>query len=230
MYSYCLYCYIGSILAFLLSGCSGSEYPISSLYFDSKQLHLCQETIDKKTNRFKLRVRCYDDNPQSPCFVEIKRRLNSVIVKDRARLPKDLLGRVIMDYHIPNTLYKNDQDIIRQFQLYLHSLQACPVVMVRYNRQAFEDDSSNRVRITFDRNLNYKSFNHPSVTTNGSGWQTIPMDFVILEIKFTNNYPLWLNDLVKIFDLKQTAMSKYVSSVQQSCVMGFCAPVCEIGI
>ena len=210
--------------------CPDLQYFISSLYFDSEQLHLCHETRDKKANRFKLRVRCYDNNPESPCFVEIKRRANSVILKDRARLPKNLLNKVIMDYHVPSTLYKKDQEILRQFQLYLYSLQARPVVMVRYKRQAFEDDSNNRVRITFDRYLNYRPPNGTVPTTNGLGWQNVPMDFTILEIKFTKSFPLWLNGLVKIFDLKQTAMSKYASSVQQSCAMGLCAHLCEIGV
>lgn len=210
--------------------CPDNQYPISSLYFDSDQLHLCQETMDKKTNRFKLRIRCYDANPQSPCFVEIKRRLNSVILKGRARLSKDMVQSVLQGDSIPDTLYKKDQDIIRQFQFYLRVLQARPIVLVRYMRQAFEDDSQNRVRVTFDRNLSFKTVNDPVVTTNGTGWTTVPLDFVILEIKFTNYYPVWLNDLVKIFDLKQTSMSKYVSTVKQSCSMGYYSPRCQIGV
>lgn len=210
--------------------CPDFKYLISSLYFDSDNLHLCKETIEKKTNRFKLRIRCYDDKPESPCFFEIKRRLNSVILKDRARLSKDMLAKVVQEHYIPEKLYKKDKDTLLQFQFYLRALKARPVVMVRYSRQAFEDDSSNRVRITFDRELCFKSVDHPVVTTNGSGWQNVPMDFVVLEIKFTNRYPAWLSDMVKIFDLKQTSMSKYVSTVQQSCSMGFCSPRCLIGI
>lgn len=210
--------------------CPDFEYLISSLYFDSNDLHLCKETLEGKTNRFKLRIRCYDDKPDTPCFFEIKRRLNSVILKDRARMPKDLVPRIVRDYYVPEKLYAKDRDTLLQFQLYLRALQARPVVLVRYMRQAFEDDSCNRVRITFDRELSFKSANTPLITTNGSGWHQIPMDFVVLEIKFTNRYPVWLNDMVKIFDLKQTAMSKYCSSVTQSCTMGFCSPQCQIGI
>ncbi|MBC8379309.1 MAG: polyphosphate polymerase domain-containing protein [Planctomycetes bacterium] len=206
------------------------EYPISSLYFDSDQLHLCKETMERKTNRFKLRVRTYDDDVKSPCFVEIKRRLNNVILKDRCRIPKEMLERVIRDMYVPDSLYKNDEKSLMQFQFYLRSLCARPVVLVRYMRQAFEGDSNTRVRITFDRKLSFKSTNRPKVILNGGGWRRIPMDFVILEIKFTGRYPLWLSEMVKVFDLKQTAMSKYVSSVRQSCSMGFCAPTCSIGI
>ena len=204
----------------------GHEYPISSLYFDSDNLHLCNETMQGKKNRFKLRIRCYDDNPESICFFEIKRRINSVIFKSRARIPKVHLLDAIRGNRVGSGLYKKDRETLDQFNFYLQSLRANPVLSVRYMRQAYEGDSSNRVRITFDRELAFKAVDTPVVSINGQGWHTIPMDFVILEIKFTDRYPFWLTDMVKIFDLKQTAMSKYVSSVKQSCNMGFCAPTC----
>ncbi len=206
------------------------EYPISSLYFDSSHLHLCKETINKKTNRFKLRIRCYDDNPDTPCFVEIKRRLNSVIMKDRARLSKDVMGRVVQEMYVPPSLYKKDQKTLRQFQFYLRTLCARPVVLVKYKRQAFEGDSRNRVRVTFDRRLSYKTPDRPILEVDGPDWHEVPMDFVVLEIKFTNRYPLWLSDMAKVFDLKQTAMSKYVSTVKQSCSLGYCAPLYSVGM
>lgn len=201
------------------------EYLISSLYFDSSNFHLAKETMEKKNNRFKLRIRCYDDEPDTPCFVEIKRRLNTVILKDRARLSKDDLGRVVENMYIPESLYKKDKNTLRQFQFYLRVLNARPIHLVRYKRQAYEGCSNNRVRITFDRELCFKTVNRPILTVNGSDWHRTPMGFVVLEIKFTERYPLWLSDMVKMFDLKQTSMSKYVSTVKQSCSMGFCAPI-----
>ncbi len=206
------------------------EYLICSLYYDSDGLDLCRETIEQKVNRFKLRVRFYDDDPQTPCFFEIKRRLNGIILKDRARLSKSMFVKASRELYLPGDLWKKDRDALCQFQFYLRALQAHPVVLVRYHRQAFEDDTLNRVRITFDRQLTFKTVSEPVLSTNGGGWQRVPMDFVVLEIKFTNRYPAWLNDMVKIFDLKQSAMSKYVSSIQQSCSMGFCGPRCHLGI
>ena len=200
------------------------EYPISSLYFDSDHLHLANETIDKKKNRFKLRIRCYDDKPESMCFFEIKRRLNTVILKDRARIPKSQILNALAGSKISAPLYKKDEKALDQFRFYVKNLCARPILLVRYQRQAYEGDSSNRVRITFDRQLDFRTVRTPEVTTNGPGWCNVPMEFVILEIKFTDRYPFWLTDMVKIFDLKQTAMSKYVSTVKQSCNAGFCNP------
>lgn len=209
--------------------CPDYQYRISSTYFDSEELHLCRETIEQKKNRFKLRVRCYDEDPNTPCFFEVKRRLNNVILKDRARMSKSDFKRAVEDLYTPGGLYKKDREILNQFQFYLQILQARPIVMVRYMRQAYEDDSRNRIRVTFDRGLSFKVPDSPIIETNGTDWYPVPMDFVILEIKFNDRYPLWLNDVVKIFDLKQTAMSKYVSSVEQSCSMGFCSPRCLVG-
>lgn len=205
----------------------GYQYPISSLYMDSSSLTLCSETLRGKKNRFKLRIRGYDDNPQSPVFLEVKRRINNVILKSRVMAEKEALTRILNGRYTPSYTYEKDRQAFQQFMLYVTSLNARPVVLIRYMRQAFEGDSDNRVRITFDRQLSFKTTRQPTVCLNGSGWKSVTMDFVILEIKFTARYPLWLSDMVKIFDLKQSAMSKYVSSVQQSCALGFCAPGIE---
>ncbi len=204
--------------------CPDMQYYISSLYLDSDRLDLCRETIEKKTNRFKLRIRCYDDNPNSPCFVEIKRRLNSVIHKGRARADKSEIANILRGHSMAMDTGK-DKVVMDQFQYYVRSLHARPVVLVRYMRQAFEDTSQNRVRITFDRKLAYRASRRPELSVHGNGWREVPMDFVVLEIKFTDKYPAWLNDMTKMFDLKQTSMSKYVSTVRQSCSLGFCAPM-----
>jgi len=206
--------------------CPDFAYPLASLYFDSDTLHLCRETIEGKKNRFKLRIRCYEDNPQSPCFFEIKRRINNVIFKDRARLTKNIIAKLVQGGRAPDSLDKRDHEVLSLFQFYLQSLRANPVVLVRYMRQAFEgEDPNNRVRITFDRGLSFKTTNQPVVTLNGSGWYHVPTDCVVLEIKFSSRYPLWLSDMARIFDLQQSAFSKYVSSVKQSCAMGFCNPM-----
>ncbi len=201
--------------------CPDHAYPISSLYFDSENLHLCNETIQGRKNRFKLRVRCYEDDIGSPCFFEIKRRIDNIILKDRAPLSKGEILKVTQRNYMPPSFFKKGKEILKQFQFYLQILRARPIVLVRYMRQAFEENASNRVRITMDRQLSFKAVNHPEVVLNGSGWNDVPMDFVILEIKFTSRYPLWLSNMVKIFNLKQTAMSKYVSCVRQSCRLGF---------
>lgn len=199
-------------------------YPIVSLYFDSDAFNLARETIEGKKNRFKLRIRSYSDDPKAPRFFEIKRRIDRVILKNRARVSQKDVEAVATRKSIILPTDCSDEKTLRQFQFYVHSLNAKPLVLVRYMREAFEGDTDNRVRITIDRQLSYKTAREPEVIFAGSDWHRVAMEFVILEIKFTGRYPAWLSQMVKTFDLKQTAMSKYVESVKQSCNLGFCAP------
>src|SRR5687767_7066857 len=52
------------------------SYPIYSVYLDSPALCIFNTTMDGRKNRFKLRVRYYNDKPTSPVFFEIKRRVD----------------------------------------------------------------------------------------------------------------------------------------------------------
>lgn len=200
------------------------SYPIVSLYLDSDNLQLCRESLTGQKNRFKLRIRSYTDELNYPRFFEIKRRVNNVIIKSRARVMDKDVETSLTGLSVPvrSCDYPKDGESLMQFQLYVNGIGARPVILVRYMRQAYEDDSENRVRITFDRQLAYKVTISPNVTRNGQGWQHRLSGGVILEIKFTNHYPAWLSRMVECFDLQQQSMSKYATSVKEACSLGLC--------
>lgn len=205
----------------------GGDYPIVSLYLDSGNMHLCKESIDGRQNRFKLRIRSYTDEPDYPCFFEIKRRINTVIMKSRARVMHDDIVPLLARLPLGPRDYNVDMKALNQFQLYMSSIQAKPAVLIRYMRQAFEGDSDNRVRVTFDRELCYKVTDKPIVTLGGAGWQRNPVTEnggVILEVKFTGSYPIWLSRMVEYFDLTSRSISKFATSITDSCKLQFCAP------
>jgi len=204
----------------------GGMYPIVSLYLDSPDLHLCRETLTGVKNRFKLRIRSYTDEPEYPRFFEIKRRINRVIVKSRARVMDRDVPVLLSGRSLPPQGYSTDEAALNQFQLYMSSIHAGPMVLIRYMRQAFENTSENRVRVTFDRQLCYKVTREPQVRLGGSGWQhnAVTLGHVILEIKFTGRYPEWLARMAAHFNLEQRSISKYATSIEQACGLGFCSP------
>lgn len=204
----------------------GGQYPIVSLYLDSPELRLCKETLTGVKNRFKLRIRSYTDEPEYPRFFEIKRRINCVIVKSRARVMDQDVLMLLQGKSLPPRGYTTDEAALNQFQLYVATIHAGPMVLVRYMRQAWESTSENRVRVTFDRELCYKVTHEPYVRLGGTGWQesNLTRGVSILEIKFTGSYPIWLARLVEDFDLQATAVSKYATSMEQAYRLGFCGP------
>ena len=70
-------------------------YSICSLYLDTSALTLYRQTVRGLKNRFKLRIRFYDDAPESPAFVEIKRRVVDVIRKERVAITRDGVERLL---------------------------------------------------------------------------------------------------------------------------------------
>jgi len=205
----------------------GGMYPIVSLYLDSPDLQLCNESYAGVRNRFKLRIRSYTDEPQYPRFFEIKRRINRVIMKSRARVMDQDVPMLLTGRSLPPQGYTTDLEALNQFQLYMASIEAGPIVLVKYLRQAFEGTTEDRVRVTFDRELYYKITEEPCVRLGGSGWQPndLTLGHTILEIKFTGYYPAWLNRLVRHFNLEARAISKYGTAIQQACRRGYCGPV-----
>jgi len=202
-------------------------YDICSLYLDSPDMRLCRESMTGVLNRYKLRIRCYSDDPSTPRFFEIKRRANTVIIKSRAKVnimdvPKILAGRFIQ----PASKLPQEVEKLKQFMLYMQSINARPVILIRYKRKAYEGVAENRVRVTFDKQLHFKVETAPSVYLNGNGWQmnNIGLKWIILEIKYTGRFPAWLNRMIEYFNIQQHSVSKYATSIKNATLLKFCAP------
>lgn len=202
---------------------SGGFYPITSLYLDSHNLQLCRETLEGHKNRFKLRIRTYDvQDPAAPCFFEIKRRLNNIIIKDRARANREDVETLVSGLSIPAGYGPEEMQVLRQFRLYVRSLNAGPVVNVRYMRMAYE--GNDKVRVTFDRQLSFRTTDRVGGLFENRGYQSLPGGEWIVEIKFTDCYPMWLNEMVRNLELHQQSVSKYANSVQRGYSMKYCGP------
>jgi hypothetical protein len=132
--------------------------------------------------------------------------------------------RLLSGGALPEQYYSTEQESLKQFLFYMRAINAGPLVLVRYLRRAYEDDSENRVRVTFDRKLSYKITNRPAVELGGTGWQRHPFNNVILEIKFTSRFPAWLTRMIGCLELERESFSKYANCVCGASAMKFSAP------
>jgi hypothetical protein len=185
------------------------HYDIVSLYLDSADLRLCRESRDGKKNRFKLRIRGYDDDPASPVYLEIKRRLNVVIMKDRCEAPRYELCAFSAPGGAPAS-----SPAAGQFRFYRSCLAATPQVLVRYRREAFEGDGPARVRVTLDQDLACRLTHDWEVRLGGGGWRRVLPAETVLEIKFNGRYPAWMQELVRRYHLQARSVSKYSLSLE----------------
>ena len=193
------------------------SYPVHSLYLDSDDLHLYQSTINSEKNRYKLRLRFYNDLPDTPVFFEIKRRVDGAILKQRGGVRRSAVDAILAG-HLPtpeHLVSENPKQFfaLQRFCELMTKLQARPKVHVGYLREAWLPHDGNSVRITMDRNVR----DDPEPTARLSTQMKNPVlvfgNSVILEIKFTGRYPRWLADMVRTFGLRQSSAAKYVDGI-----------------
>lgn len=190
------------------------SYDITSLYLDSPDLRLFHETRNGLRKRLKLRIRSYSEQAGAPAFLEIKRRHNQLVLKGRTRLQREAV-ELMLDGGVPAThdLAGSEQACFDEFNAWTARWIAQPVVWVGYRREAYMGRHNSDVRITFDRALRCAPADHGYAVLGHRNWRPIEPRDVVLELKFTTAFPLWLSRLVQRIGLRQQSYSKYGNAV-----------------
>ena len=194
-----------------------NSYPIHSLYLDSPDLMLYQQTNIGEKNRFKLRLRYYDNSPRSPVFLEIKRRMNNTIAKQRGCICREAVPDLFAG-HVPEQaqlVSSGPKHIVavNDFCRLMQELQARPRTHVAYLREAWVSREDNSVRVTIDRQVRSEINLSGYLTTDMVSPVLVFGHHAVLELKFTGRFPDWFKELVEIFHLTQGSAAKYAEGV-----------------
>lgn len=193
------------------------SYPVHSIYLDSPDLILYQNTINGDRNRFKLRLRFYENGEDRPVYFEIKRRVNNTILKRRAPAHRGDVPSLIAG-HLPEARHlvrstPEALDALQAFTTLLSQLRALPQSHIYYQREAWLDSRAGSIRVTLDRNVR----SEPRHDLSFDPWMTDSIavfgSAVVLELKFTDRFPNWFNHLVQSFGLMQGSAAKYVDGM-----------------
>lgn len=193
------------------------SYPNHSLYLDSDNLSIYWDVINGNKNRYKLRLRFYDDDPASPIFFEIKRRSDNAILKERGAVRREfvptlLAGQLPAPGHLVSSHPKH-LTALQNFCRLMHDSGARPKTHVFYTREAWMSAEDNSVRVTFDRDVYSGPHTEPIVATTLRNPVKPWGDLVILELKFTGRFPNWFFEMVRLFNAMQCGVAKYAEGV-----------------
>ena len=195
-----------------------NSYPIHSLYLDSEALTIYWHTINGNKNRFKLRLRFYDNEPDSPVFFEIKRRMNNAILKQRGGVRRKSVDYILAG-HLPQPdhLVKqgNPKELValQRFSQYLKEYKAVPKAHIHYLREAWVSPYDNSLRVTFDRNVLISAEPTARLETAQINPTCVFGKDVVLEFKFTGRFPDFLRECTRVFGLTTTTAAKYADGI-----------------
>ncbi len=193
------------------------SYPVHSLYLDSSDLATYRATINGDKNRYKLRLRFYENRSDAPVFFEIKRRMNNTIAKQRGGVRRDAVDSLLAG-QLPGPTHlisKEPRQLValQNFCRLATSLQATPKAHIFYMREAWISRFDNSVRVTMDRTILCDP--EPTARLNTDLLRPVNVfgNKVILELKFTSRFPDWFKELVRVFGLMQCGAAKYADGV-----------------
>ena len=189
-------------------------YPIMSLYYDSPSLIFYDEKLEGEMLRNKVRLRGYGYRWRdlSPLFLEIKRKIDSRVIKFRRKL--DGYHPDLMDPRNWDLGTGRDAD---QLALLVERYRLRPAVQILYQREAYESPFFPSLRIAFDSNLvalhphqeaTRDVFDDPRYKCMGE------MQYVF-EVKSNGGLPSWVMDGLRLGQVNQRAISKYCIGLEQ---------------
>ena len=196
-------------------------YTVRSIYLDTPGLTYYKEKIEGLKKRKKLRVRAYNKSESgSYVFLEIKRKEESKIAKDRARLAFGDLGAIFSAQPPPaldKIIVGNNQAITAankfMYHLYKNNLQGINLVV--YEREAYEGKINPDLRVTFDKNLRSRICSEMGQLYTEEDMQRVLADHFILEIKYNYQFPSWLSPILSQMGLQKQALSKYCMGLEK---------------
>lgn len=179
---------------------------IRNVYFDTDNYRLARASIEKPYYKEKLRIRSYAlAAPETPVFVELKKKVGSVVYKRRLTMPEGQAMRwVAGDKSVaPRTQIASEID---SFIDYYGTLR--PAAFLTYDREAYFDRADDTFRVTFDGNILCRE-DGISLELGAWGQPLLEGGMALMEVKCAGGIPLWMTRVLSDMRLYKTSFSKY---------------------
>lgn len=205
---------------------SHGKSTILSLYLDTPDYLLIRRSMDHPMYKEKIRLRSYGvAQSDTECFIELKKKYDSVVYKRRADLKQEDLQKYIVGDFIPN-----DTQIMREI---VYSMKRysniAPSILLSYEREAFYSKTDHDFRMTFDENILWRA-KDLSLTSPIYGEPILKDGQVLLEVKTAGAIPLWLVAIFRELGIQKTSFSKYATAYRTMIQAQGSRPIVEPGL
>lgn len=198
------YLLIKSEMQHYMRGDKYGESDICNLYCDTPDFLLVRRSNEKPFYKEKLRIRSYGVTKKgSDVFVEIKKKYDSVVYKRRISTDEKTALKMLSKNAVACGQIGKE---IAYFTEFYSGIK--PQMFISYRREAFYGIADNEFRVTFDRNILWRT-NDLSLDSGIYGMHVLPENQILMEIKTATAIPLWLVQILSENKIYKTSFSKY---------------------
>lgn len=195
-------------------------YTVTSLYYDGEDFKAYWDKLEGHRFRRKVRVRVYGDDPvtpETPCYVEIKQRLNKTLQKKRAKLPYNA-AVAFQRFDGDLDVSPGERQVLAEVHYLYRILDLQPTCLVRYTRCALNgNESYPDLRVTFDSNLRCRAHALSLLGDEKAEDQFfLDPEWYVMEIKANYTIPYWLAQLISKHRCTPQRFSKYCTALERS--------------
>ncbi len=185
------------------------SHPVHTVHLDSSDWKLYWRTIRGDQDRWKLRLRYYDDRPDSPVFCEVKHQMTDVVVKHRgglkrAALPDLLAGEMP---HPSQFVSKRpaEAEALEHFLALMRRVNARPRLHTAFRRESYVS-CTEKERVTLDRSVCVSEVSDDLLSMQMDNPLICSAHTVILGLRFTERFPNWYQDMVHTLELSEGSL------------------------
>ncbi len=185
---------------------SHGESRICSIYCDTPDRRLIRASLEKPVYKEKLRIRSYGRAAEDETvFMELKKKYKGVVYKRRISLSQYEADAFVTE-GAQLSGYGQIGREIESFRSFYGTIE--PAMYICCDRTAFFGKDDPGLRVTFDRNILWRT-DRLKLTSVPGGRQLISPDNSLMEIKCAGSIPLALVKLLSAYGIRQTSFSKY---------------------
>lgn len=187
------------------NGNENNEYHIRSLYFDTINDDALEEKIAGVGNRKKYRIRIYNFSDKV-IKLECKSKYGDLISKQSVSIPRELAEQLIAGD--PDGLQRMRHPLLHDVYWEMRTRLLRPAVIVDYVREAYIHQAE-EVRITFDKQVRTGLYSVDMFNPQIPTYPVFDDPVEILEVKFDEFLPSYLQSILSGITAQRSAISKY---------------------
>lgn len=185
---------------------SYGETSILNIYFDTPDFKLIERSLEKPKYKEKLRLRTYGvASDDTNAFIEIKKKYAGVVYKRRISMP---YAKAI-DYLVNGKEPEKRSQISNEIDYFLQYYKGIrPAMAISYDRIAMAGISDPDLRITFDRNIRWRTENL-SLSQGNVGKDILLPGQHLMELKIAGAISMELARILDELNIRKISFSKY---------------------